>query len=199
MVQRHLSLITGRIVFTPQLLPDVPVVTPRVDFDLEDLKGPEEMLVSDDEPEGELSALSSMDTDESESEGDGKIPKPLGEAGRPGSGGYNLKDVLGWTKSDFDKIQVRELCATHSTKTNLRCVEIRPLPSTGKVRGGKKLCSSKKECDTHCLHGRKSFLFSQRTLPSSSFLGSEAIPHNRQICRPLACQVHVEASPQIHV
>lgn len=36
-----------------------------------------------------------------------KIPKPPGEAGRPGSGGFNLEETLGWPKEYFNKIQVR--------------------------------------------------------------------------------------------
>lgn len=35
-----------------------------------------------------------------------KIPKPPGEAGRPGSGGFNLEETLGWPKEEFNKIQV---------------------------------------------------------------------------------------------
>ncbi|KIM57177.1 hypothetical protein SCLCIDRAFT_29021 [Scleroderma citrinum Foug A] len=30
-----------------------------------------------------------------------KIPKPSGEAGRPGRGGYNLQDQLGWSNEEF--------------------------------------------------------------------------------------------------
>ena len=36
----------------------------------------------------------------------GLIPKPAGEAGRPGRGGYNLKEALGWTATDFDQLKV---------------------------------------------------------------------------------------------
>lgn len=51
---------------------------------------------------------------ESESEGDDvdatgwqKIPKPAGEAGRSGSGGYSLEKALGWDKDRYAKMIVR--------------------------------------------------------------------------------------------
>lgn len=36
-----------------------------------------------------------------------KIPKPVGEAGRPNCGGYNLEKKLKWKKEDFEEIKVR--------------------------------------------------------------------------------------------
>ena len=75
-----------------------------------------------DEPESNLSDL--------ESEGNlsnlhapnevplSKIPKPPGEAGRPGSGGFNLEETLGWPKEYFNKIQVRY--ETYVVKNHLR-------------------------------------------------------------------------------
>ena len=42
-----------------------------------------------------------------ESEDAGKVPKPEGEAGRPGRGGYSLSDALGWTTDEFSTLQVR--------------------------------------------------------------------------------------------
>ncbi|KAJ3891175.1 hypothetical protein GG344DRAFT_77160 [Lentinula edodes] len=36
-----------------------------------------------------------------------KIPKPPGEVGRPGRGGYNLRKTLGWSKQDYDDVKVR--------------------------------------------------------------------------------------------
>lgn len=38
---------------------------------------------------------------------DAKIPKPSGEVGRPGRGGYNLQAQLNWSASDFDRVKVR--------------------------------------------------------------------------------------------
>ena len=100
---RHLPLITGRIIFTAQVSPDPPTITPRIDFNMEDLNpsplGRQESGIDD------LEDSDSVLTDLEEEPEDEKIPKPPGEAGRPGSGGYNLKEVLGWTKADFDKVQ----------------------------------------------------------------------------------------------
>ncbi|GJJ15403.1 hypothetical protein Clacol_009679 [Clathrus columnatus] len=36
---------------------------------------------------------------------DGKIPKPIGEAGRPGRGGYNLDQAVGLNTKEFKKIK----------------------------------------------------------------------------------------------
>lgn len=36
----------------------------------------------------------------------GCIPKPTGEAGRPGRGGYNLEAVLGWKPDVFSRLKV---------------------------------------------------------------------------------------------
>jgi hypothetical protein len=46
------------------------------------------------------------DTDESDEEGNNKIPKPPGEAGRPGRGGYTLRVALRWNTKDYKKLQV---------------------------------------------------------------------------------------------
>ena len=34
------------------------------------------------------------------------IPKPNGEAGRPGRGGYNLEDALGWHAKEYSRFKV---------------------------------------------------------------------------------------------
>ncbi|KAH7872789.1 uncharacterized protein C8R40DRAFT_1173185 [Lentinula edodes] len=34
-----------------------------------------------------------------------KIPKPPGEVGRPGRGGYNLRKILGWSRQDYDNVK----------------------------------------------------------------------------------------------
>jgi hypothetical protein len=72
--------------------------------------------ISDD-----LSELSSLDgsddpddTDDDDDDDDNpggtpqraKIPKPKGEAGRPGSGGYNLVQALNWEPKDFFQLKV---------------------------------------------------------------------------------------------
>ena len=42
-----------------------------------------------------------------QSEDGGKLPKPEGEAGRPGRGGYSLQAALGWPTAEFDALHVR--------------------------------------------------------------------------------------------
>ena len=48
---------------------------------------------------------------ESSSESDGEdgvqlIPKPNGEAGRPGRGGYNVEESLGWPTKEYRQLKV---------------------------------------------------------------------------------------------
>ncbi|KAJ3854269.1 hypothetical protein EV368DRAFT_63428 [Lentinula lateritia] len=42
---------------------------------------------------------------EDDSDDDFLIPKPPGEVGRPGRGGYSLFEVLGWPKKKYDKVK----------------------------------------------------------------------------------------------
>jgi hypothetical protein len=70
--------------------------------------GPSESPQSDLEqsrhsPSPSESSLSSL---ESEVGDVGKIPKPNSEAGRPGRGGYNLEEQLGWGEDDFKTLKV---------------------------------------------------------------------------------------------
>ncbi|KAG1726549.1 uncharacterized protein EDB91DRAFT_1086768, partial [Suillus paluster] len=59
---------------------------------------------------------------------DSKIPKPASEPGRPGRGGYTLREALDWNPKAYDKIQVlqinsripRGLCIVSSTTTLTR-------------------------------------------------------------------------------
>jgi hypothetical protein len=37
------------------------------------------------------------------------IPKPRGEAGRPGSGGYSLQEVLNWSERTYEAVVVRAI------------------------------------------------------------------------------------------
>jgi hypothetical protein len=73
-------------------------------------------IASDAESKGSSDESSSDDDDydddddgdgEDDDDGDNKlIPKPEGEAGRPGRGGYNLEDKLGWRRKEFQQIKV---------------------------------------------------------------------------------------------
>ncbi|KAG6373935.1 hypothetical protein JVT61DRAFT_6097 [Boletus reticuloceps] len=50
--------------------------------------------------ESSLSSLESKDDTQI-----GRIPKPNGEAGRPGRGGYNLEEKLGWGEDGFKELK----------------------------------------------------------------------------------------------
>ena len=54
----------------------------------------------------ESSADSLLDEVCSELSDESKIPKPSGEPGRPGRGGYNLENTLGWSQKAFIKLKV---------------------------------------------------------------------------------------------
>ncbi|KAI6000250.1 hypothetical protein EDC04DRAFT_2908869 [Pisolithus marmoratus] len=56
-----------------------------------------------DSPLSSESSLSSWDNDEESCTK--KIPKPNGEVGQLGQGGYNLKDQLGWGNDGFKKLK----------------------------------------------------------------------------------------------
>ncbi|KAF8880604.1 hypothetical protein CPB84DRAFT_1639755, partial [Gymnopilus junonius] len=49
----------------------------------------------------------------------GLIPKPDGEAGRPGRGGYNLEQALGWEAKKYQSIKtyVKKLVEEHLDPT----------------------------------------------------------------------------------
>lgn len=49
-----------------------------------------------------------MESEDGDNNEERKIPKPCGEPGRPGSGGYRLEDKLGWNKATFEAITVRK-------------------------------------------------------------------------------------------
>ena len=50
---------------------------------------------------------STLDSESTLSEEPPKIPKPAGEPGRPGRGGYNLKCALDWDNNVYTKFKVR--------------------------------------------------------------------------------------------
>ncbi|KDR68197.1 hypothetical protein GALMADRAFT_146446 [Galerina marginata CBS 339.88] len=65
-------------------------------------------------PSGSDSSSSTSEISE-DSDNEGLIPKPEGEAGRPGRGGYNFEEALAWTKKDFQKLKkfMNDLIDTH--------------------------------------------------------------------------------------
>ena len=73
---------------------------------------------SDSPPASDLSDSSGSDSSElsdSDSSTDSdvaKIPKPPGEAGRPGRGRYTLEEALDWNPKMYKKLKVRDNCVT---------------------------------------------------------------------------------------
>ena len=55
------------------------------------------------ESDSELSALTDSDSEDDENE---LISKPKGEAGRPGRGGYNVEEALGWPGKEYRQLKV---------------------------------------------------------------------------------------------
>jgi hypothetical protein len=64
--------------------------------------------------DSELDELS--DSDASSDSDDAKIPKPQGEAGRPGRGGYNLAAALDWNSKQYNKLKVGIYLSTRSRR-----------------------------------------------------------------------------------
>jgi hypothetical protein len=60
------------------------------------------------ESDSELSSLTDSDSEDGDSEDDEDdlIPKPEGEASRPGRGGYNVEEALGWPGNEYRQLKV---------------------------------------------------------------------------------------------
>ncbi|KAF8582872.1 hypothetical protein K439DRAFT_1617914 [Ramaria rubella] len=65
--------------------------------------------------EGDKESTDKSDSSsESEAESDSKkIPKPIGEPGRPGLGGYNLEEAINWDVLRFKKLKVLDFPYKH--------------------------------------------------------------------------------------
>lgn len=125
-VKSHLPLITARIEFQLKKLPPPPQITPRRDLGAHLRRQArrssvpyshprytsEEAPVRNQSPgfgrsESPLSDISESDSESSSDENTlHRIPKPKGEAGRSNSGGYNLKQALGWEEERYSEFTV---------------------------------------------------------------------------------------------
>ena len=61
------------------------------------------------ESDSDSSSLTDSDSEDDDDDDDDLIPKPEGEAGRPGRGGYNLEEALGWPSKEYRQLKVRLL------------------------------------------------------------------------------------------
>jgi hypothetical protein len=112
-ISKHLPIITARIQFSQSSPAILPITTPRIGFahmnGLHTISPASDHVVTPDEMD--VDSQSSRGSSDSEIEGISNpsqdlIQKPPGEAGRPGSGGFNLEESLGWPRGVFEKISV---------------------------------------------------------------------------------------------
>ena len=123
-LRKHHPLITPRIEFRAAPPPPLPLLTPRIEFDPDRLV--RSRPASDEGHEGgsnKRRRLSFSGRHANEDHGDDPIPgetsvpspstlkpKPAGEPGKPGSGGFSLESVLinvhKWVKKDYDALYV---------------------------------------------------------------------------------------------
>ena len=76
--------------------------------------------------DGGLSDVTGSTTDITWDNDNGTVPKPPGEVGRPGRGGYNLKAKLGWPCKEYSNFRVRPSSVDNSSSTNHSVPENRP-------------------------------------------------------------------------
>lgn len=129
-IKSHLPLITTRIEFKYNLLPPPPQITNRRDFGAHIRRQARHKSVPYSRPrhrkktparaqsvgfnhrsesESSLSELSDSEQSDQE-ESVGLIPKPPGEAGKGGSGGFNLAKALGWDQKRYEEFTVSLHC-----------------------------------------------------------------------------------------
>lgn len=145
-INRHLPLITARLVFAPKPSHPPPIITARMEFPsisfLQRSPTPEArttrsrastprhptpintrstVAFEDNQDLGSpLTSVSSENEVESEEgENSTRIPKPPGTVGRPQSGGYSLQDKLGWNDMTYQSIIVSLLNALQNNLTKL--------------------------------------------------------------------------------
>ena len=125
-VKLHLPLITTRISFSTSHLPPRPEITLRQDYSktikrqirrsrtpyTHQRHGHEHPQLTPPTrgSSPELSELSELEESDAEGGAKDKIPKPLGEVGRSGCGGFNLEEELGWEKDRYTTFIVSKMC-----------------------------------------------------------------------------------------
>ena len=128
-IKSHLPLITTRVEFKFNLLPPPPQITPHRDFGAHIRRQalhnsapysrprPCEKTPARAQSVGFYLELESPLSDLSDSEHSDEakstpelIPKPVGEAGKAGSGGFSLEKVLGWNWKRYGEFTVNLYC-----------------------------------------------------------------------------------------
>lgn len=124
-VKLHPPLITTRIVFKHNTLPPLPEIFPRHDFGAHirhysrqrsapynrpkhtRRMTPRSVTPRSESPLSDLPGGSDSDSDSDEAESTRRlIPKPAGEVGKSGSGGFNLERTLGWDHERYEEFTV---------------------------------------------------------------------------------------------
>lgn len=97
--QRHFPPLTNRSMFRKEPLSTVSPLTSRTEFPLTDstLEQPVNTSVPVRHSVGGTNTLKTY------------IPKPHGEVSRLSRGGYNLEEALGWSKAEYNSVQVFRL------------------------------------------------------------------------------------------
>jgi hypothetical protein len=135
-IKSHLPLITTRLEFEFNVLPPPPQITARRDFGTNVRRKARHNFKPYSRPRARShsvevgfqsdSSLSALSSDEESVDGDINqvismlIPKPKGEAGKANSGGYNLKQALGWTPKRFEEFDVSSSNYLWENVANLR-------------------------------------------------------------------------------
>jgi len=119
-IKSHLPLIITRVEFKFNELPPPPQITTRRDFGAHIRRRARHNSMPYNRARGRSvglsfqshSSLSDLSDTEESIDGDNDqsisplIPKPKGEAGKANSGGYNLKNALGWTERRYEEFDV---------------------------------------------------------------------------------------------
>lgn len=125
---KHRPLITPRIEFQPMPRAPLPKITPRIEFDPERVASPRRRFEEDGMAKIESAKRRRLMTSDRQGDAEGSggisdpsstilrvpglglIPKPAGEPGRPGSGGFALEDTLirdhNWLQKEMDDLNV---------------------------------------------------------------------------------------------
>ncbi|KAF8877572.1 hypothetical protein CPB84DRAFT_1661512, partial [Gymnopilus junonius] len=82
------------------------------------------------------------------------IPKPKGEAGHPGSGGYSLQEVLAWSEKTYETVVVSTCLIMHLAKK--KCLDLSKSYSKQDKKLVKEICEEVRK-EYHILDNYKNY------------------------------------------
>lgn len=110
---------------------------------------------SSDLTENEDTGASEEEVAGSEGVSEKSIPKPKGEVGRPGQGGYNLAKALSWSEKTYDNVLVSKCGVYTKESPSHRLQGTRHKCCQGKARLNTKLSrAEQKESPAACRNGQ---------------------------------------------